>query len=84
MVRRRATPLSGVPISNGDGSVTREVSCRAIENGFVVRESTYGDGEYTSRERFSKTAPTLPRMTGQLSGSVGDERLSGAIKECKD
>lgn len=80
---RKITGLSAVPISNAEGGSTHEVSCRPIDNGFIVRESTYGNGNYKSREYFSKTEPKAPRMTGERAGAVGDEGLSGAIKECE-
>lgn len=80
---RKVTGLSDVPIGNAAGGSTREISTRPIDNGFIIRESNYGDGEYETRERFSKTAPKMPTMRGEREGSVGDERLAGAIKECK-
>lgn len=80
---RKITGLPATPVSNPRGDVTHEVSARAIENGFVIRESCYGDGDYKSTERFSKTAPMMPKLASMPNGSVGDERLSAAIKECK-
>jgi hypothetical protein len=80
---RKVTGLSGVPIGNPAGGSTREICTRPIDNGFIIRESNYGDGEYETRERFSKTAPGLPSLKDDRAGAVGDERLSGAIKECK-
>lgn len=83
MASRKSTLLSGVPISNAKGGETCTVSTRAIDNGYIVSESRYSEtGDYQSRERFSKTAPSLAKMTSQPEGSVGAERLSGAIKEC--
>jgi hypothetical protein len=84
MASRKSTPLSGVPISNAKGGETCTISTRAIDNGFVVTETRYGEGlgDYRSSERFSKTAPSLGKMVSQPEGSVGNERLSGAIKEC--
>lgn len=81
---RKVTGLSGVPTSNAKGGETCTISTRAIDNGFVVTETRYGEGlgDYQSREHFSKTAPSLAKMTAQPEGSVGNERLSGAIKEC--
>lgn len=81
---RKVTGLSGVPISNAKGGETCTISTRAIDNGFVISETRYGEGlgDYQSRERFSKTAPSLGKMASQPEGSVGNERLSGAIKEC--
>ena len=82
---RKSTPLSAVPISNAKGGETCEISTRAIDNGFIVRKTQYGSGmdDYRSSETFSKTAPSMPKMMAEREGSVGDERLSGAIKECK-
>ena len=79
---RKITGLSGVPLTAPCGDVTHSISSRRIDNGYVISESTYGDGEYKSCERFSKTAPRAPKMGGR-EGSVGDEGLSGAIRECK-
>ncbi len=85
MASRKITPLSSVPCSNPAGGSTCEISTRAIDNGFIVRKTQYGSGmdDYRSSETFSKTAPSMPRMTAEREGSVGEERLSGAIKECK-
>jgi len=77
--------MTAVPISNAKGGETCEISTRAIDNGFIVRKTQYGSGmdDYRSSESFSKTAPSMPKIMNQPQGSVGDERLSGAIKECK-
>lgn len=85
MASRKSTPLSGVPISNAKGGGTCTISTRAIDNGFIVSKTQYGEGldDYKSSESFSKTAPSMPKMMSEREGSVGDERLSGAIKECK-
>lgn len=82
---RKISGLSGVPIANPKGGETCTISTRAIDNGFVVTKTQYGSGmdDYRSNESFSKTAPSMPKMMGSAEGSVGDERLSGAIKECK-
>jgi hypothetical protein len=80
---RKVTGLSGVPIGNARGGVTHEVSCRPIDNGFIVRESTYDGDDYRSNEKFSKTAVVAPKIITNQTGSVGDERLAGAIRECK-
>lgn len=81
---RKISGLSGVPISNAKGGETCTISTRAIDNGFVVTKTQYGDGlgDYRSSESFSKTAPSMPKMLAEREGSVGSERLAGAIKEC--
>lgn len=50
-------------------------SVREIDNGFVVSESCEKNGEYTSREYFTKN----PDGRGPSSGG---ETLAGAIDEC--
>ena len=50
-------------------------SVREIDNGFVVSESCEKNGEYTSREYFTKN----PDGRGP---SAGGETLAGAIDEC--
>jgi hypothetical protein len=59
----KAVPLSCLTVS--DGERQREVSVRKIDNGYIIRESTYGGrGPYKSVERFSPTAPKIdvPKM----------------------
>jgi len=50
-------------------------SVREIDNGFLVSESCEKNGEYTSKEYFTKN----PAGRGP---SAGGETLAGAIKEC--
>lgn len=50
-------------------------SVREIDNGFVISESCEKNGEYTSREYFTKN----PAGRGP---NAGGETLSGAIDEC--
>ncbi len=79
---RKITGLSGVPMSNASGGSTHEVSCRPLDGGgFLVRESTYGNGDYKSKEYYSATEPKCQPVAS--AGAVGDEGLSGAIAECK-
>lgn len=75
---RKAKGLSDVPIVNPVGGSSFEISVRPVENGFIIRETTHGGGEYKTTERFSKTAPRLPSIGRDGPSSVGDERLSGA------
>jgi len=79
---RKITGLPAQPISNPRGDVTHTISSRRIDNGYVISKSTYGDGEYKSCEEFSKSEPRMPKVDTR-QGSVGDEGLSGAIRECK-
>lgn len=70
VIAKKAAPKSkAVPAICGDSvrvsttdrkGVEKTVAVRQIENGFIVRESTYTPkGGFTERERFSATAPTL-------------------------
>lgn len=44
----------------GPSGTEKSVEIRKIENGFIVRESSYGPkGQYKSTERFSPSAPTV-------------------------
>ena len=54
-------------------------SSRKIENGYVHSESHEANGEYTSREYFSRSPLASPGKAE--GGSVGGEGLSGAMKE---
>ena len=55
----KCAPVTRVSVSDGRGS-ERTVSVEKIENGYLVRESTYSDkGGYKSKTIYSKDAPTL-------------------------
>lgn len=66
-----AQPLCG---SRGNSEYSSR-SVREISNGFVVSESCEKNGEYTSKEYFTKN----PAGRGP---NAGGETLAGAIKEC--
>lgn len=53
----KAAPVNSVSISGG--KTERSVDIRKIENGYIVRESTYGPKGYKSTERFTDKAPTI-------------------------
>lgn len=75
MAKRRMNCTAGLvamPMSNSEYS---SKSVREIDNGFVVSESCEKNGEYTSREYFTKN----PAGRGP---DAGGETLSGAIDEC--
>lgn len=56
--KRGNAPITRVSVS--DGKSERTVSVEKIENGYLVRESTYSDkGGYKSKTTYSKDAPTL-------------------------
>lgn len=59
----KSTPKGSAPITRlsvSDGKTERSVSVRKIENGYIVRECTYGGkGGYKETERFSQTAPDI-------------------------
>jgi hypothetical protein len=46
-----------VSVTNGD--TERSVSVRKIENGYIVRETTYGPKSFKEVERFSAKAPKI-------------------------
>lgn len=55
---KAAPPVTSLRLS--DGKQEREVCVRKIDNGYIIRESTYGGrGGYKSTERFSPTAPKI-------------------------
>lgn len=74
----RRSPIS-VPCAPSSKSEYHSKSVSKIDNGFLVRESHESDGNYTSREYFTKNPD---RMAPQNAGAVGSEKLSGAIAEC--
>lgn len=54
-----APPVTRMSVSDKNGA-ERSVEVRKIDNGYIVRESVYTPKKgYTSKERFSETAPTL-------------------------
>lgn len=80
MARRRLSDTNAVAMPAG--AERREYSSksvRSVENGYIVSECTERDGNYSSREYFTKNPS---RMEPQKAGSVGPEGLSGAISEC--
>lgn len=53
-----ASPVTRVSVS--DGKTERSVEVRKIENGYIVRECSYGGkGGYKSSERFTDKPPVL-------------------------
>ncbi len=47
------------PILASSGAKTHSYEIRKIENGFIMRHSQHGDGDYTSKETFHPTQPTV-------------------------
>lgn len=45
------------PMPAGNSETTTSV--RKISNGYVVRQSTYGNGKYQEKETFTKTKPSI-------------------------
>ncbi len=62
---------------------SKEVSVRRIDNGFVRRESRYGDGDYSSRETFSKDHPGFDDSPKAARATVSDSSLKGAFDHLK-
>jgi hypothetical protein len=61
---RKTAPIKAnratVSDSCGPRSTEKSVEIRKIENGYIVRESTYGGkGGYKSTERFTEKPPTI-------------------------
>lgn len=73
--RRLNDTAACIPCGPPSMSSYSSKNVREISNGFVVSESLEKDGEYTSREYFTKN----PAGRGL---SAGGETLSGAIAEC--
>lgn len=76
MARRRLDSIAGAiacPAPTNNTYTSKSV--REIANGFVVSESCEKNGEYSSREYFTKN----PAGRGP---NAGGETLSGAIDEC--
>lgn len=84
MARRRMNDTAALVIGMPAGSTHEHHSrtTRKIENGYIHSESHEKNGEYTSREHFSRSAE--PKGEKRAEGSVGAEGLAGAISEvCK-
>ena len=64
------------------------VSSRKIDNGYIIREEHFGDGDYKSCERFSPTKPTFEVRSSAKSDQKGASRsrssLGGAIGKLKE
>lgn len=75
MARRLNDTAACIPCGPPSTTSYSSKSVREISNGFVVSESSEKNGEYTSREYFTKN----PAGRGP---SAGGETLSGAIAEC--
>jgi len=67
------------------------VDVRKIDNGYIIRESTFngeGPGSYKSCERFSPTKPTFEVRSSAKSDQKGASRsrssLGGAIGKLKE
>lgn len=76
MAKRRLNDIAAaIPCGRHTGSEYSSKSIREIDNGFVVGESCEKNGEYTSREYFTKN----PAGRGPAAGG---ETLAGAIAEC--
>lgn len=71
--------ISSRPMHSGDGSESKSISVRPIENGFICCEShSKADGSYSYSERYYSERPKISESTGGASGAVGSEGLSGA------
>lgn len=56
---QRAVKTTRVSVTTGNGK-ERSVEVRKIENGYILRESTWdGKGAYHTSERYCEKAPTL-------------------------
>jgi hypothetical protein len=53
---------------------SKSVSCRKIENGYIISESHSGKDGYSSCERFSATKPKLEVSAGVQHASGGASR----------
>jgi hypothetical protein len=64
------------------------VDVRKIENGYIIRESHYGNGDYKCSERFSPKSPKVEvRSTvesGRKGGNARSSSLGGAIGKLKE
>lgn len=63
MAKRKSDTAAVVSMPMGSGELGNDtslsVSTRKITNGFVTSESRTGNGEYTYKETYSPTAPSL-------------------------
>jgi hypothetical protein len=84
MARRRLSDTMAVNPRPAGSSEYHSRSVRKIENGHIVSESHEKDGEYSSREYFTRNPDRQVFGPDKGTGSVGNEGLSGAMKEiCK-
>lgn len=69
-----------------DPSESKSVSCRKIDNGYIVSESSYQNGQYKSSERYSAEKPKLefaPAPKPRAKTSAGPSSLARAIAHTK-
>ena len=55
------------------------VDVRRIDNGYVVRESHYKDGSYSSKETFSSEKPVIENMGTGKEEQTPDSSLRDAM-----
>lgn len=71
--------LASAPLSGSEGSESKSITVRPIENGFICCEShSKADGSYEYSERFYSERPKISESAGARSGAVGSESLSDA------
>jgi hypothetical protein len=61
MKRSRLNDTAAISSRSAGSGVDHTISSRKIDNGFIIRESSYNEqtGKYTSSEQFSKDAPRI-------------------------
>jgi hypothetical protein len=74
-------------VENPGSAVSHTVSTRKIDNGWLIRQSSYNEdtGECRSSERFSDRAPKIaPARVGRGSAPDEGSPLRGAMDYLKD
>lgn len=82
---KRLSDTAALVAGPASGSVEHSISTRKIDNGYIVRTSSYNNetGECRSSETFSPRAPNIdpPRVRG--NGNDASSSLSKAIQSLK-
>lgn len=85
---RRLNDTAPIAERGCESGVEHTVSTRKIDNGFIVRSSSYngGTGEYKSSEQFSKNPPkiTAPGVSGMARDATGNSSLADTKKYLGD
>ena len=86
MARKRISDTEAL-VASPAGGAEHSISVRQIDNGHIVRQSTYNPstGQYSCSERYHERAPKItgPKVRGGAAPDAGNP-LRGAMALLKD